>query len=312
MNRFSPWLRLSTVPRQWGLVAVCVTLSALAGVVFLAAASRDTGREELGALETDFQSQYSHIRVRRKGNVRTLIFVRDSGEEAMESQMDLAHPHELRFVYLKYMFTSYAFRPMQEKVLIVGLGGGSMIHFLERYDPAVKVEAVEIDPAVVRVAADYFGVRGKPAGTTKGSTGQSVNIVTADGLDFLAKTEQKYDVIYMDAFLKPTEATDSTGVPLKLRTHEFYKDVQKKLTPDGLVVFNLNPQRNLETNIKTIRDIFPQVYVFALPSGLGRVVVASTGKQRIAKTDLVKNAKLIDRRFNASFSFQDLLRSLQP
>ena len=35
--------------------------------------------------------------------------------------------------------------------------------------------------------------------------------------EHLAKTKKRYDVIYMDAFLKPQEATDQTGVPRNLR-----------------------------------------------------------------------------------------------
>ena len=41
-----------------------------------------------------------------------------------------------------------------------------------------------------------------------------MNIVTADGLKFIAEAEKQYDVIYLDAFLKPSADTDSTGVPL--------------------------------------------------------------------------------------------------
>ena len=45
----------------------------------------------------------------------------------------------------------------------------------------------------------------------------------------------------MDAFLKPSENTDLTGALLAMKTEDFYKNLQKKLTRKGLVVFNLNP-----------------------------------------------------------------------
>ncbi|MCR4412406.1 MAG: fused MFS/spermidine synthase [Thermoguttaceae bacterium] len=254
----------------------------------------------LGEIELDVKSDYSRILVRKAGNVRTLLFVRDSGEEAAQSQMDLAHPHELRFVYLRYMFLSYAFRPKQEHVLIVGLGGGSMIHFLKRYDPGVKIDVVEIDPVVVRIAGEFFGVR----------SGGNVHVITADAVDYLADTPSRYDVIYLDAFLKPSGDTDSTGVPLRLRTVRFYQSVQRKLRPGGLVVFNLNPHPGLAEDIETIRAAFPQVYVFRLPANEGAVVVASTAEERVPRSVVLERAAELDRRFRASFSFQSMARRL--
>ncbi len=254
----------------------------------------------LGDIELEVKSDYSRILVRKAGNVRTLLFVRDSGEEAAQSQIDLANPHELRFVYLRYMFLSYAFRPKQEHALIVGLGGGAMIHFLRRYDPGVKIDVVEIDPVVVRIAGEFFGVRG----------GGNLRVITADAVDYLAETPSRYDVIYLDAFLKPSGDTDRTGVPLRLRTVRFYQSVERKLRPGGLVVFNLNPHAGLQEDIGTIRAAFAQVYVFRLPGHEGAVVVASTARERVPRTTVLERAAELDRRFRASFSFQSMARRL--
>jgi spermidine synthase len=111
---------------------------------------------DAGFVEHEVQSAFSHIRIRRNGFVRTMIFVRDNGEEAWESQMNLKSPHVLRFTYLQHMFASYLLQPKQSKVLIVGLGGGSMVHFLQKHDPTVAVDAVEIDPVVVQLAEQSF------------------------------------------------------------------------------------------------------------------------------------------------------------
>ncbi|MBM3996023.1 MAG: methyltransferase domain-containing protein, partial [Planctomycetes bacterium] len=154
------------------------------------------------------RSKYSHIKITRNGTVYTMWFVRDNRDEVIESQVNLKSPHDLLISYTKYMFLSYAFRPKQEKVLIVGLGGGSMVHFLKAYDSNCKVDVVEIDPEVVKIADRYFGVK----------TAGNVRIITQDAFDLLSNTDQKYDVIYMDAFLKPDAKTDETGTPLKLKT----------------------------------------------------------------------------------------------
>ena len=122
-------------------------------------ATKRTARS-LGVVEFDKQSDYSHIRVRKQGSVRTLVFVRDQrrGGHPVDGQ----HQEALRPAAAptsRAMFASYLLRPHPEQVLIVGLGGGAMVHFLKHYDPDVKVDALEIDPVVVQVADRYFDVR---------------------------------------------------------------------------------------------------------------------------------------------------------
>ena len=183
-----------------------------------------------GAIEADVQSEYSHILVRRQGNLRSMNFVRDNGVEQVQSVLNLKQPYELVTQYSRLMFASYFFMPQQKQVLIVGLGGGAMVHFYEHYDPDVKVDAVEIDEKVVQLAEKYFDVR----------TRKNTNIITEDAFKYFKSNKTRYDVIYMDAFLKPSEETDATGQPLRLKTVEFYKGLREQLTPEGIVVINLN------------------------------------------------------------------------
>jgi spermidine synthase len=253
-------------------------------------------------LELDVKSKFSHIKVTRDGNVRTLWFVRTNGDEVIESRVDLKKPHDLLVMYTRYMFLSYLFRPEQEKVMIVGLGGGSMIHFLKHYDPKVKVDVLEIDPEVVKIADKYFGIK----------SGGNVNVITGDAFEYFKKTKEKYDVIYMDAFLKPSVKTDPTGVALRLKTIKFYKELQKCLTPKGMVVFNINPHEKIEDDFKNIRDAFPQSYVFELPREEGNVAVGSMAPKRIARADLLTAARELERRFKTkSYSYVDMARQLQ-
>ena len=135
-------------------------------------------------------------------------------------------------------------------MLIVGLGGGAMVHFYEHYDPEVKVDAVEIDEKVVELADKYFDVR----------TRKNTKIITEDAFKYFEADQTRYDVIYMDAFLKPSEETDATGQPLRLKTIEFYKGLGEHLTPEGIVVINLNIHQGTNDDLATIRNAYPQAY----------------------------------------------------
>jgi spermidine synthase len=255
-----------------------------------------------GELEYDGQSDFSHIRIRRRGPIRSMIFVRDNGHEVLETQMDLRRPAELKFEYLRYLFASYLFQPEPKRVLIVGLGGGSMVHYLQQTDPGVKIDAVEIDPLVVKLSADMFGT--KPS--------ENVNIVTADGFKFIAAAkDQTYDVIYMDAFLKPSAATDETGAPLALRTQQFYKELQQKLKPGGVVAFNLNPHAELETDIRELTEAFPQLYIFPMSQFTGVVAIGATDEERVEPVDLARRGRDLNRRFKSSLDFQEMPRRLK-
>jgi spermidine synthase len=254
-----------------------------------------------GRLEFDKQGEFSHVRIRRDGNLRSMLFVRDTGEEAVESRINLDKPYLLQFEYLEHLFTSYLFRHPQQDVLIVGLGGGGMIHFLRHADPGVRIDAVEIDPLVVKLADEYFGVR----------SGENVNIVTADGLKFIAESEKQYDVIYLDAFLKPSADTDATGVPLNLRTQQFYKQLQTKLKPGGVAAFNINPHPQMGDDVRAIAEAFAQAYEFQLPRNQGLVVIASTVLERATRPELIRRAAELDRTFDNTISFRDMARRLR-
>ncbi len=253
-----------------------------------------------GTLELDTQSAYSHIRIRKKGTLRSMMFVRDNGNEVFESQVDLARPHVLQFEYPRFLAANFLLQPNPKSVLMVGLGGGMMVHFLRHIDPGLRIDVVEIDPIVVRLADEYFDVR----------PGAGLNIITADGLKFLADTRKKYDVIYIDAFLKPSAATDATGAPLAQRHRQFYKSLQTKLNPRGLVAFNVNRHARDTEDIRNIRDAFAQTYVFPIPHVY--VVIGSTDTTRVAYADLEERGRELDRRFNApGISFREVSQFLQ-
>jgi spermidine synthase len=136
-----------------------------------------------------------------------------------------------------------------------------------------------------------------------------VNIITADGVRYLTDTKERYDVIYLDAFLKPSQDTDATGKPLAMKTLQFYQQVRTKLTPKGLVVFNLNPHPEVDADLRTIRHAFAQTYALHT-ADTNIIVLGSPAAAREEPAALRQRAKELDRRFKTPFSFQDLLRNL--
>jgi spermidine synthase len=252
----------------------------------------------LGSLEHEETSAYSRIRVRRDGDVRALTFVRDNGQEAVQSRINLAAPHTLMSPYARGMFASYLYQPQPRRVLIVGLGGGAMVHFLTLHEPQAQIDAVEIDPAVVRLAGEYFGVR----------SGGNVRVHTADAVAFIETTVERYDLILMDAFLRPSGGTDATGVPAQMKTLAFLNRLKQTLAPGGVVAFNINEHATMADDIAAVRTAFGNAALYRCPPSDNKVLIATEGAP--ATDDEVRErVASLDARFGGALSFAETLRN---
>lgn len=240
------------------------------------------------------RSEYSHFRIIDRGDTRYLMFVRDNGVAVVESGLRLSDPDRLAIEYTRVMFVSHLLRPEQERVLIVGLGGGSMVRFLRRFFPDIEVTAIDIDPAIVDAAREYFGI----------VSGPNLDVRVADGFAFLRAEGVRYDVVYMDAFLRPGPETDDEGAPLNMQTLEFLNDVKARLVPGGMLVVNINVTDDTENDIAVMRQAFPQVYLFE--GGGNLIAVGSTAPEAVTQTTMRRNGRRIDRRGEYGFSFEGL------
>jgi spermidine synthase len=266
-------------------------LAAALAFVFWSASPERT----IGQLEHEEVSEYSRIRVRRDGDVRALTFVRDNGQEAVQSRLNLAAPQTLVSPYARSMFASYLYRPQPQRLLVVGLGGGAMVRFLMHHEPQLQIDAVEIDPAVVRIAEKFFGVR---------SSG-NVRVHTADALKFIEETNDRYDVILMDAFLRPSGDTDPTGVPTRLKTQAFLARLKATLAAGGVVAFNINEHETMAGDIEMVRNVFGNVAIYGAPPADNKVVVAVAGEVP-ADAEVLARVDGLDRRFSGTLPFADI------
>ncbi len=172
----------------------------------------------------------------------------------LHSEMNKDNPNDLVVDYTKFFPLGMVLNNDAKKVLFIGGGGFSgPKYFLQSY-PNISVDVVEIDPAVVEVAKEYFSLD---------DTNPNLRIFTQDGREFLANHQGKYDLVILDAFSK-------SYVPFHLMTMEFYNILYNKLNPGGVAISNHigSPNSNQDTsnlyraNLKTMLDVFPIVYVF--------------------------------------------------
>ena len=247
-------------------------------------------------LVKEIYSKYSHIKIVDYGSLRSLIFVRDSGEEVVESTLDISSPQTLFLLYTQKMFSSFLIGDIPKKVLLAGLGGGSMVHFVNYYFPKIQMDIVEIDPEILKIAKEYFNLK----------ENKMNKIIIADVYEFLKNSKNYYDIIFMDAFLKPSKHTDPTGVNLKQKEKDFFNHIKKNLTSRGVVVFNINYHKDYLQDIQNMRENFPNIYIFQKERSGNIIVVCSMEKQRYSQEFMQKRGEEIDKEYKTNFSFMNL------
>lgn len=261
----------------------------------------DRYEKAYGEILHETTSDFSHIRVRQRGPIRSLLFVDDNGSEQRQSAISMDNPEELQLSYTRSLFISFLFRHPQERVLIVGLGGGGMVRYLNQLQPETHVDSVEIDPAVVRIAADYFDT--KP--------GPKTSIFTEDAFVYLKETETTYDVIYMDAFLRPPDDSGLEAVTQRLKTVNFLKSLHPRLNPNGLVAFNLiEADESTNEDLEAMNEAFPNVYIFSAPKSGNLAVIASLDPERLSKETILARATEFESKTSLQLDFEDMVLEL--
>jgi spermidine synthase len=228
-----------------------------------------------GSVVYQTQTEYQQLQVTQEGDVRTLYL-----DGAPHSAMDVSDPDRYVFEYTRYFHLPHLVReePAVDRVLFVGGGGFSgPKRYLAEY-PDATVDVVELDPAVVDTAQEYFQVPDSPR----------LTVHRTDGRRYLRETNRTYDVIVLDAYR-------ADEVPYHLTTVEFMRLVERRLAEDGAVVANLisatdGPASTFyRAEYRTMDRVFGQVYSFptSTTGSLQNIeLVATRSERRVTGTAL--------------------------
>ena len=169
------------------------------------------------------KSLYRNILVYEEDGQRCMSFSRRN-QTTRQTCQSLTDPDQFVFTYTRMMMAALYLNPHPRAVLIIGLGGGVLPTALARMFPETRIDIVEIDPAVVKVARQFFGF----------NPDQRVQVFEEDGRVFVkraGKSGRHYDLIMLDAF-------DHEYIPEHLLTQEFLFEVKALLTADGVLAAN--------------------------------------------------------------------------
>jgi len=156
--------------------------------------------------------------VRTEGDRRTLEFV--PGD--IQSEMRLSRPDALVLDYSRAMMCFALFAPHPQHILMVGLGGGSLVKFCYRYFPQARITVLEISAEVIALRTQFH----VPPDDAR------LRIVHADAAAFIGAAPASCDVILVDGF-------DAAGMPPALGSAAFYAACRRALRDGGVLVANL-------------------------------------------------------------------------
>jgi spermidine synthase len=238
------------------------------------------------------QSLYNTILVTEdEQGLRTLWFEKDG---ARQSVVKVGDPDHIELPYAQAMPVGLALVEEPKRVLIVGLGGGTIPSFLHKHYPKTLIDVVDIDPDVVDAAKRFFGFR----------EDATLRAHVADGRRFIEQSPNRYDIIFLDAF-------GAENIPYHLATREFLQAVRRALTPGGIVVGNVwsrysNPL--YDSMVRTYQDVFDELCILDVRDSGNRIFIAVPRKGRIERDDLARRATNVSKQRHFPFDMGALVR----
>jgi spermidine synthase len=219
-----------------------------------------SARADLALVHSE-RSLYREVLVYEQNGERCMCFTRQC-RIGRQSCIDLSNPKRFALNYTRMMLAGTLFAsPNPRRVLIVGLGGGSIPTALRQILPTAQIDVAEIDPAVTRVARRFFGF----------VDGPQLRVAEVDGRVFVKRAGRegrKYDVILLDAF-------DHEYIPEHLMTQEFLGEVKALLAPQGVLVANtFSTSRLYDHESTTYASVYGSFYNLKREN---RVIVSRLG-----------------------------------
>ncbi|GJL79457.1 MAG: hypothetical protein NPINA01_24460 [Nitrospinaceae bacterium] len=222
------------------------------------------------------RNRFNEIYVVQNGHQREMWF-KGGGNFFLQSRLDMETRKSPVLIYSKMMLASLLFQGFPKRILILGLGGGSIPNFLRHYFPETHVDVVEVDPDVIELSEKFFYLQ----------ESENYKIHAADARIFIQSQigKNSYDLIFLDAF-------KSGSVPFHLKTGEFYREIRDVLSPEGVVASNLYGKSNLKKSgdRSTFGSVFRGLYFFEDPDRVATVLIATNQKRLWSEEDIAKAA----------------------
>lgn len=232
---------------------------------------------------------YGPIEVVDAHGIRSLHF----GSPARQSVMDLAAPDRVELPYLRSMLASLLFHSSPRRILVMGLGGGTLTRFFMRHFDEARLDVVELRPAVVEVAQQFFHLQWSPLH----------HLHLMDAADYLSDVwpaqADPFDLAMVDVF-------DGEGPSALMEDPLFLHRLVSVLSPRGVMAINLwsgedYPWRRVQAEILQVAS-GPLGVLPVLGRGNRICFLFGEAFQRPHPRELSGRARTLDQQFGMEFT----------
>jgi spermidine synthase len=237
------------------------------------------------------KSAYNEILVSEDADGLRILRFEPGG--ARQTVVKPGDPEHLELPYARVIPVGLTLVERPQRVLIVGLGGGSIPSMFRKHLPNLQIDTVELDPEVVRVAKQYFGFREDAL----------MRAYVDDGRKFIEQRKNLYDVIFLDAF-------SADSIPYSLTTREFLTAVRRALKPRGVVVGNIWSRGSnwmYDSMVRTYQEVFDDVYVVDVRGAGNKLVLGLTWNGRLDRQQASQRAAEFSRRLGLRYELGRLV-----
>ncbi|WP_036172165.1 fused MFS/spermidine synthase [Massilia sp. 9096] len=207
------------------------------------------------------------------------------GTSWVQGAMRLARPDAIELEYVQMMMMWMLFVERPRRIAQLGLGSAALTKFCWQRFPEARVEVAELNPNVIAICHDYFGLPPNDA---------RLDVREMDALDFVmdARRHGTLDVLQVDLY-------DEQARGPVLDTPEFYQACADCLAPGGIMTANVfGDFINYDKNLQAMEQAFDAVVWLPEVHDANIVVIAFKEAPQIDFAVLYERAAEIKRRYN--------------
>lgn len=225
------------------------------------------------------RSRTNSLDISEEAGVRFLHF----GSDWVQGAMRIRKPDALELEYTREMLACLLWKDWSlwpGSVLVIGLGAASLVKFIYRNLPHVRMTVVEIDERIPDFARVHFAM---PVDSAR------IDVRVGDGVRFVRETPATYDLILVDGF-------DHRAKAGELESIAFYRDCRARLERGGVMATNLfGTLRGFDKRLQRVVDAFDDHVVCLPPGEVGNVIVFGLESidGEVALDDLRQRARVL-------------------
>jgi predicted membrane-bound spermidine synthase len=220
------------------------------------------------------ESAYNYIQVLQYGEFRFLRLNEGQGMHSIYNPNQYFYAGPWSQALVGPFFNPGAKVEDVKQIALIGLAAGTSARQASIALPGAKVDGIEIDPEIVKIGREFFGMN-LP----------NLHVIVGDGRWETEKLTGPYQLISVDAYRPPY-------IPAHMVTTEFFSILEQKLSSNGVVAINVgrggNDRSLVNALAATLSKVFTKVFVVDLPNSHNSILFA-TNNQAASWEDLANN-----------------------